>query len=88
MNSRESIPRGLFEAEGPFEGSGSRTREHAQCGRFDPGRNGIAAIIATIGPHDRQLAFDDNAPGVDSLDQVEVVGAPDRLLAPVVPERE
>jgi len=71
MNSRQPVPGGLLEAEGPLEGSGPRTREHAQCGSVDPGRNGIAAIIATIGPHDRQLALDDDALGVDSLDQVE-----------------
>jgi hypothetical protein len=69
VNSRESVPRGLLEAEGPLEGSGSRAREHAQCGRVDPGRNRIAAIIAAIGPDDRQFALNDDAPG--ALDQVE-----------------
>jgi hypothetical protein len=71
MDSRESVPRGFLEAQGPLEGSRSRMRQHAQCGRFDQGRNGVSTIIATFGPHDRQLALEDDAPGVDSLGQME-----------------
>ena len=71
MNSGESVPRGLLEAEGPLERKGSRAREHAQSGRVDSGRDGIAAIIAAIGPDDCQFALDDGPPGVGTLDQVE-----------------
>jgi len=71
MNSREPAARGELEENGLLEGDSPRAHEQAQRGGVDLGGNGIPAIVATIGPPNRQLAFDDDAAAVGSLGQVE-----------------